>query len=109
MATSTARSEQATVRTSESPRFRVRARIKDVWSFREILLNLIRKDLRVKYTQSTLGAFWSLLNPILYLVVFSFVFSVVLKNDIPDFPFYLLAGLVVWNMFNGALSIAVRS
>lgn len=72
-------------------------------------MNLIRKDLRVKYTQSVLGAFWSLANPILYLAVFSFVFSVVLKGDIPDFPFYLLSGLVVWNLYNGALSIAVRS
>lgn len=109
MATSTAPSHQTSVRTSESPRFRIRARLTDVWGFREILLNLVRKDLRVKYTQSTLGAFWSLLNPILYLVVFSFVFSFVLPGKTPSFAFYLLSGLVVWNMFNGTLAIAARS
>lgn len=104
-----ARTDRTTLRTSESARFGLLTRGADIWAYREILVNLIRKDLRVKYTQSKLGAFWSMLNPILYLAIFSFVFTVVLPPTIPNFPVYLLSGLVVWNLFNGTLAIASRS
>jgi len=105
----TAETGQATVRTSESPRLRPLSRLRDVYGYREILANLVRKELKVKYTKSVLGAAWSMLNPILYLAVFSFVFAFVLKPNIPHFPVYLLSGLVAWNLFAGSLGLAVRS
>src|SRR4029453_14853477 len=46
---------------------------------------------------------WSLANPLLLLVVYTFVFQVVLKSGIPAFGFYLLSGLLVWNAFSGAV------
>ncbi len=52
-----------TERTSEPPRLRVRLRARELYSYREILWNLVRKELKVKYTASVLGAVWSLLNP----------------------------------------------
>jgi ABC-2 type transport system permease protein len=100
--------DNATVRTSESPRLRPLARIRDIWSFREILVNLIRKELKVKYTKSVLGAAWSMLNPLFYLAVFSFVMKV-LGRGIPDFPVYLLSGVIAWNFFSGSLTLATRS
>ena len=45
-------------------------RIRDIWTYRELLGNLVRKELKVKYKNSALGFVWSLLNPMLYLVVF---------------------------------------
>ncbi|MEX0991075.1 MAG: ABC transporter permease [Actinomycetota bacterium] len=105
----TARTDRTTVRTSESPRLRPLARARDVWAYREILTNLVRKDLKVKYTQSILGVAWSMLNPILYLAIFSFVFTFVLKSDIPAFPVYLLSGIIAWTMFSGSLTLAVKS
>ena len=72
-------------------------------------MNLVRKELKVKYTRSALGAAWSMLNPVLYLAVFSFVFAFVLPSKMPAFPVYLLSGLVAWNMFSGSLTLAVRS
>ena len=66
-----------TERTSEPPRLRVRARLAELWIYREILANMVRKELKVKYTASVLGAVWSLLNPVVFLAVFWFV-SVVL-------------------------------
>ena len=105
----TSRTSDSTIRTSESPRFRPLSRLRDLWGYREILLNLVRKDLKVKYTQSILGAAWSMLNPILYLAVFSFVFAFVLTPDIPAFPVYLLSGLVGWTFFQGSLNVAVKS
>lgn len=75
----------------------------------ELLVNLVRKDLKVKYKNSYLGFLWSLANPVLYLVVFSFVFGFVLRNNIPSFPVYLMSGLLVWNFFAGAVGGAVGS
>jgi ABC-2 type transport system permease protein len=76
---------------------------------RELLVGLIRKDLKVKYQGSVLGFLWSLANPLLLLVVYTFVFSVVLKNGIPQFGFFLLSGLLVWNMFSGSVATATDS
>jgi ABC-2 type transport system permease protein len=80
-----------------------------VWRFRELLRNLIGKELRLKYKNSVLGYAWSLLNPILYLVVFYFVFQVVFGSSLPDFPIFLLSGLLTWNLFATALSTATAS
>jgi ABC-2 type transport system permease protein len=75
----------------------------------ELLRNLIRKDLKVKYKGSSLGFAWSLANPLLLLVVYTFVFQVVLKSGIPRFGVYLLSGLLIWNAFSGSVSSACGS
>ncbi|MCJ7832281.1 MAG: ABC transporter permease [Actinobacteria bacterium] len=101
-------SDRAIVRTSESPRLRPVARVGDIWAFREILVNLVRKELKVKYTKSVLGAAWSMLNPLFYLAVFSFVMHVI-GRPVPDFPIYLLSGVIAWSFFSGSLTLATRS
>jgi ABC-2 type transport system permease protein len=75
----------------------------------ELLVGLVRKDLRVKYQGSALGFLWSLANPLLLLVVYTFVFQVVLKSGIPLFGFYLLSGLLVWNAFAGSVGTATAA
>ncbi len=95
-------------RTSEFPHLRVGERLRVLAAHREILLNLIRKELKVKYAASVLGAVWSVLNPIVFLVVFSFVVRV-LGNSVPDYPVYLLSGLLAWNLFGAALQSGARS
>ncbi|MCL4314046.1 MAG: ABC transporter permease [Actinobacteria bacterium] len=74
-------------------------RIKEIWRSRELLLFLVRKELKVKYKNSVLGFLWSLLNPALTLIVYYVVFQLVLKNGIPYFAVFLFAGLLVWNFF----------
>jgi ABC-2 type transport system permease protein len=66
----------------------------------ELLTELVRKDLKVKYKNSALGFVWSLANPLLYLAVFSLVFSVLLPNGVPAFAVLFMAGFLVWNFFN---------
>jgi ABC-2 type transport system permease protein len=95
-------------RTSEPPRLRMGRRLRELYGYREIILNLVRKELKVKYTASVLGAVWSLLNPIVFLAVFSFVVRVT-GNRIPSFPIYLLSGLLGWNLFQTALLNGARS
>jgi len=72
----------------------------------ELLVGLIRKDLKVKYQGSVLGFLWSLANPLLLLGVYTFVFQVVLKSGIPMFGFFLLSGLLVWNLFSGSVAFS---
>src|SRR3970282_2802636 len=95
-------------RPSESPRFRARERFRDVYAHREILANLIRKELKVKYAASVLVSVWSILNPLLYLAVFTFV-GKVLGAGVPNFPVYLLSGLLAWNLFSTSLTSGTSS
>lgn len=78
-------------------------RLRNVWAYRELLRNLVRLQLKVKYKNSVLGFVWSLLNPVLYLVVFTFVFTVVQPTAIRTFPVFLLSGLLCWNLFSTSL------
>jgi ABC-2 type transport system permease protein len=86
----------------------VGARLRELIAHREVLVNLVRKELKVKYTASVLGAVWSLLNPVMFLAVFSLVVFV-LDNIVPDFPVFLLSGLLAWNFLANALQAGSRS
>ncbi len=74
-----------------------------------LVAQLVRKDLRVKYQGSSLGFIWSLANPLLQLVVYTFVFQFVMKSPIPVFGFFLLSGLLIWNFFSMSVSGATGS
>jgi ABC-2 type transport system permease protein len=100
---------QTTVRTSEPPRLHPLARAREIWHFREILFNVVRKEVKVKYVSSVLGALWSMLNPAVYLVVFTIVFSFVLHNPTPFYPVFILSGLLAWNVFSASVNVATRS
>src|SRR6266568_5612174 len=104
-----AAADVSTVKTSEAPKLHPWRRLKELWSYREVLGNLTRKEVKVKYTSSILGAAWSMLNPLVFLLVFTLVFSVVLHSGIPHFPIYLLSGILAWNLFGGSLTLAARS
>ncbi len=81
----------------------------DIWLYRELVAGLVRKELKVKYKNSVLGFMWSMLNPAMYLGVYYFVFQIVLGSGIPLFAIYLLCGLLVWNMFQTAVSSATTA
>jgi ABC-2 type transport system permease protein len=68
----------------------------------ELLTELVRKDLKVKYKNSALGFVWSLANPLLYLAVFTLVFGVFLKNNVPWFAVLFMSGFLIWSFFNSA-------
>ena len=97
------------VRRVVSARPTLAQRFRRLWAYRELLVGLVRKELKVKYKNSALGFLWSMLNPALYLVVFYVVFQLVLKNGLPYFTIYLLSGLLVWNLFSTGLAGATGS
>lgn len=87
----------------------VSVRRKSFVRHRELWSNLVKKELKVKYKNSALGFLWSLMNPLLYLVVFSLVLVEFLKQSIPQYHFYLLCGLLAWNFFSAVLPACTRS
>ncbi|HYS29389.1 MAG TPA: ABC transporter permease, partial [Candidatus Limnocylindria bacterium] len=82
----------------------LRRGVEEVLAYWELTTNLIARDLKTKYRGSVLGVFWSLLNPLLLMLVYTVVFSKIARLPIPRYPVFLLAGLVPWNAF--ALSLA---
>lgn len=89
-----------------SARIGLAQRLRNLWQRRELLQQLITSDIRIKYKGSSLGLVWSMLSPALLLVTYYVVFSVFLKNGIPNFAIYLFSGLIAWNMFQTSLITA---
>ena len=67
--------------------------------YRSLLRNLIVRDLTVRYKRSTIGVFWTLINPIIMTVVFSIIFSAVFRFTTENFIVYFLSGYLFWNFF----------
>ena len=76
------------------------ARLEEIWRSRELLIYLVRTEIKVKYKNSFLGLLWSMVAPSLTLAVYAMVFGVFLHNGMPDFVIYLFAGLLLWNFFS---------
>ena len=68
--------------------------------FRPLLNELVSRDIKIKYRRSIMGVLWTLLNPLLMMIVLSIVFSNLFKFDIENFPLYLLSGQVIFNFYS---------
>lgn len=77
--------------------------------YKELLKQLVSRDLKVKYRRSVLGYLWSLLNPLLMMVVISAVFSYMFRFDIEYYPVYLLSGQIFFQFFSDATNMAMGS
>lgn len=69
----------------------------------DLLHMLVVRDLRLQYKRSVLGIMWSLLNPLVMLLVFNFLFKLVLSLNIPKYSAFAFSGLLVWNWFQMSL------
>ena len=87
----------------------VTARLGLVLRWRHLLLHLVRRDLQHRWRRSALGPLWMLVNPLILLAVYGFVFSVVLRVHVPSYPLFLLAGLLPWLWFAAGISAAAGS
>ncbi|MGI8753231.1 MAG: ABC transporter permease [Acidimicrobiales bacterium] len=92
-----------------APHMTTRQRLVAIWRYRELLIGMTRKELKVQYKDSALGFLWSLLNPAVTLLVYYVVFQIILQNGVPRFAIYLMAGVIVWNFFSSAVPAACGS
>jgi ABC-type polysaccharide/polyol phosphate export permease len=81
-----------------------------VAAYRYLFSQLVRRELRRKYKGSMLGVVWYLINPLVLMGAYTFMFSVVLHaQSIPAFPIFVMAGLVVWTFFQQSLLASAES
>lgn len=78
--------------------------IKEIWAYRSMIRSLVHKDLRGRYQASVLGFLWTFIVPLCQLLVYTVVFSVILKNNIEKFYLYLFVALIPWNFFSACLT-----
>jgi ABC-type polysaccharide/polyol phosphate export permease len=81
----------------------------EMWKTRGILFNFAVSDLKIRYRNSILGILWSFVEPLLLLAVLFFVFSTMFRFEIPNFPIYLLLGIICWNFFKNGTTLALNS
>ncbi len=72
---------------------------KEIYAYREMLVNLIRRDLRTRYKGSALGFLWTFINPLLQLIVYSVVFSFIMRMNVVKYPMFLFVALLPWIYF----------
>ncbi len=76
----------------------------ELYAYREMVFSLVRRDLKGRYKGSVLGFFWTFLNPLLQLCVYTMVFSIIMRNGIQDFYLFLFVALVPWLFFSTSVS-----
>lgn len=83
--------------------------IQNFLKFRPLLTELVTRDIKTKYRRSILGVLWTLLNPLLMMLVLSVVFSHIFKFQVENYPLYILSGQVIFNFFSESTSSAMSS
>jgi len=85
--------------------------LRDLWVYRELILFMIWRNLKVRYKQTLLGATWAIIQPLMTMIVFNFIFGNVAKvptDNIP-YPIFSYTALLPWGLFTTALNQASRS
>jgi ABC-type polysaccharide/polyol phosphate export permease len=90
----------------EPPFFR---EAKELWRYKDLLRNLVSRDLKIRYKRSALGFGWAMLNPLLTMIVLTLVFSAIFRFDVEDYAIFVLAGLLLWNFYSQGTNVAISS
>ena len=77
---------------------------KNLYNYRELLKTSVKKEVRSKYKNSFLGVVWSFLNPLLQIMVYAVIFSLILKNKQEHYAVFLCAGIIPWTFFSIAIN-----
>jgi ABC-type polysaccharide/polyol phosphate export permease len=87
------------------------AALRELWGTREVLFTFVERDLRVRYKQAVLGAFWAIVQPIMLMVIFAVVFGKIAKvgSEGLPFPAFSYSVLVPWSLFTSSISYATSA
>ncbi len=80
------------------------SRLEELYAYREMIFSLVRRDLKGRYKGSVLGFFWTFLNPLLQLAVYTMVFSLIMRAGIDDYYLFLFVALIPWIFFSTSLT-----
>ena len=81
----------------------------DLLRHRDLIRTLVMRDLKVRYRRSTLGFLWTMLQPLLMMLVLQLVFSALFRFDILNYPVYALSGILFWNFFSQSIVASMNS
>ena len=87
----------------------LKSRLDRFWRYKDLLKHLVTKDLKLKYRRSVLGYLWSVLNPLLIMIVMSIVFSTMFDRNIENYPLYLFTGQLLYNYMNQSTHTALSA
>ncbi len=77
---------------------------REIFQYREMIFSLVKRDLRGRYKGSVLGFLWTFINPLLQLLVYTMVFSIIMRSGIKDYYMFLFVALVPWIFFSTSLT-----
>ncbi len=84
-------------------------RIKTLFKYKDLIKELVGRDLKLKYRRSFLGYVWSILNPLLIMIVMTLVFSAMFQRNIENYPVYLLIGRLLFDFTTASTNSAMKS
>lgn len=81
----------------------------ELYRYRDLILTLVARDLKVRYRRSTIGFMWTMLQPLAAMAVLHVVFSAVFRFDVANYPVYALSGILFWNFFQQSIVASMNS
>jgi len=84
-------------------------KIIEIIEYKELIKNFVIRDLKARYKGYVLGYLWSWLEPLITMLIFIFIFDIILKIKIENFPVYFLSGSIPWLFFSRSISSSVNS
>ncbi|HEX6304638.1 MAG TPA: ABC transporter permease [Anaerolineales bacterium] len=75
--------------------------------YKELIVQFVSRSIKTRYKRSMLGVLWTIMNPLLTMVVLTLVFSSVFRFSVENYPVYVLSGLVLWSFFSSTTSAAM--
>lgn len=83
--------------------------LKELFAYRQMVFSLVKRDLRGRYKGSVLGFLWTFINPLMQMLVYTLVFSVIMKSNIEKYYLFLFVALVPWMFFSASLTSGSES
>lgn len=81
----------------------MKERINEIFSYSDMVGSLVKRDLRGKYKGSVLGFLWTFINPLCQIIVYTIVFSVIVRSNLDKFYVYMIVGMIPWLFFDMSL------
>lgn len=83
----------------------MKSRLKEIYAYRDMIKSLVQRELRGKYKGSVLGFLWTFINPLCQIVVYTIVFSIIVRSDLDRFYIYVITGMIPWFFFDSSMRI----